>query len=181
MTVSRYLSTCSTTLTTARPIEGKLGLAYDTVTLEYQTPPTRDELTERAQSKNKYDRAHAEKLLKQLQQDGKIRDTYPCPVQVIRFGDDLTIVPLGGETVVDFSLRLKRELAEPGESGPAIWVAGYCNDVFAYIPSRRVLLEGGYEAGGAMKYMTTIVQPGPFTESVEERMVAKIHELNRSL
>ena len=168
-------------LTNPRPIDGKLALAYDTVTLRYATPPTRDELLERAQSKNQYDRGHAEKLLKQLEEEGKIRDTYPCPVQVIRFGDDVTIVPMAGETVVDFSLRLKRELAEPGESGPAIWVPGYCNDVFAYIPSQRVLLEGGYEAGGAMKYMTTVVQPGPFVPSVEECLVAKIHELNQRL
>ena len=104
-------------------------------------------MLERAKSKNKWDRQHAEQLLLQLEEQGKIRDNYPCPVQVIRLGDDLTIIPMAGEAVVDFSLRLKRELGGPGGSGPAIWVPGYCNDVFAYIPSKRVLLEGGYEAG----------------------------------
>ena len=59
----------------------------------------------------------------------------------------------------------------------ALKLAGYSNDVFAYIPSRRVLREGGYEAGGAMIYMTTVVQPGPFTETVEERIIGGVHAL----
>ena len=31
-------------------------------------------------------------------------------------------------------------------------MTAYANDVMAYIPSRRVLAEGGYEGGGAMVY-----------------------------
>jgi hypothetical protein len=168
-------------MTNPRPLTGKLRAAYETVMLEYAPPPTQDELTERAQSKNKYERLHAENLLRQLEEDGKIRDSYPCPVQVIQFGDALTLVALPGETVVDFSLRLKRELTAPNGASPAIWVAGYSNDVFAYVPSRRVLLEGGYEAESAMKYMTTIVHPGPFAPSVEELIISKVDELNRRL
>ncbi|MDG1894243.1 MAG: hypothetical protein P8J37_04970, partial [Fuerstiella sp.] len=98
-----------------------------------------------------------------------------------RFGEDLTLIALPGETVVDYSLRLKNELSTGDGSGPSVWVAGYSNDVFAYVPSRRVLLEGGYEAGGAMRYMTTVLQHGPFTPTVEERIVSKVHELNRKL
>ena len=168
-------------LTQAQPIGGKLGLAYGTVTLEYQTPPTRDQLLQQAESKNKYDRFHAQLLLKQLEADGKVRDHYPCPIQVVRFGQVLTMVPMAGETVVDYSLRLKRELGGAKQGGTAVWVPGYCNDVFAYIPSRRVLEEGGYEGGGAMKYFTTIVQPGPFAPSVEELLISGIHTMNRGL
>ena len=117
----------------------------------------------------------------QLEEDGKIRDSYPCPIQLVQFGDELTLVALPGETVVDFSLRLKRELTKSDIASPAIWVAGYSNDVFAYVPSHRVLLEGGYEAESAMKYMTTIVHPGAFAPSVEELIVSKVHELIRRL
>ena len=56
------------------------------------------------------------------------------------------------------------------------WVAGYSNDVFAYIPSLRVLKEGGYEGGGAM---IPYGQPGPFAESVEETIAAKVDDLMR--
>ncbi|APZ95665.1 neutral/alkaline non-lysosomal ceramidase N-terminal domain-containing protein [Fuerstiella marisgermanici] len=167
--------------TQARPITASLRTAYDTATVKYQTAPTKSELQKKAESNDKYDRIHAERLLRQLESDGKLREKYDCPVQVVRLGEQVTLVALPGETVVDYSLRLKNELSNIDGSGPAVWVAGYSNDVFAYVPSRRVLLEGGYEAGGAMRYMTTVLQHGPFKPDVEERIVTKVHELYRAL
>ncbi len=167
--------------TQAKPIAGKLRAAYGMATVEYQNPPSKTDLERQTKSDNKYDRIHAERLLKQLKTEGKLRQQYDCPVQVVRFGNELTMVALPGETVVDYSLRLKNELSNIDGSGPAVWIAGYSNDVFAYVPSRRVLLEGGYEAGGAMRYMTTVLQHGPFAPDVEERIVSKVHELHRSL
>jgi len=166
-------------LTQAKPVTGSLKAAYGMATVEYQTPPSRAELEAQAQSKNIYDRRHAERLLQQLKEEGKLRETYDCPVQVVRLGETVTLFALPGETVVDFSLRLKAEFIEPGS--PAVWVAGYSNDVFAYVPSRRVLTEGGYEAGGAMRYFTTVLQPGPFAPNVEERIITRAHELHRKL
>lgn len=92
------------------------------------------------------------------------RPEFPYPVQVIRFGDDLLLTALGSEVVIDYALRLKEELST--EDGPAIWVAGYSNVYSGYIPSRRVLLEGGYEA-----------QSRPWQPTLEERIIAKVHEL----
>jgi neutral ceramidase len=96
------------------------------------------------------------------------RADFSYPVQVIRFGDDLMLVALGNEVVVDYALRLKRELTKP--EGPAIWVAGYSNVYSGYIPSRRVLLEGGYEA-----------RSRPWKPTLEERIVGKVHELVKPL
>jgi neutral ceramidase len=153
----------------ARPVSGPIHAALDTVTLEFAQPPSREQLQEQAKSKDKYESRHAQVLLKELDETGSLRKTYPYLVQVVRFGDDLIMVALAGEVVVDYSLRLKRELA-----GPVVWVAAYTNDVFGYIPSVRVLQEGGYEAGEAMRYTDL---PGPFAPSIEERIVAKVHEL----
>jgi len=91
---------------------------------------------------------------------------------VVRFGDDLTMVGLAGEVVVDYSLRLKKELA-----GTPVWVAGYCNEVFGYVPSQRVLQEGGYEARDSILYYDITVTP--FAPSVETLIVDKVHELVR--
>lgn len=159
-----------------RTIEGPLRAAFETVNLSYATPPTLEELLERAKSKNKYEKSYAEALLAELDAKERLRESYPFPVQVVRFGDRLTMVALGGETVVDYSLRLKQEI-----DGPEVWVAGYSNDVMAYIPSKRVLLEGGYEAGGSMRYFRTTLHPGYWHESLEERIVGKVHELNARL
>jgi hypothetical protein len=92
------------------------------------------------------------------------RSPFPYPVQIVQFGKSLCIVALSSEVVVDYSLRLKRELTSPG--GPVLWVAGYSNVMNGYIPSRRVLEEGGYEAVSR-----------PWKPSLEARIVAKVHEL----
>ena len=155
--------------TVPHPLAGPLRAAFSEVALDYAPLPPRADLQKLLDSKNKYERGHAKWLLNQMDQ-GKVPANYPCPVQVVRFGKDLVLVAIGGEVVVDYALRLKKELA-----GPAVWVAGYSNDVFAYIPSRRVLEEGGYEAGGAMIYSRT--HPGPWAPSVEERIVSKVHEI----
>lgn len=91
----------------------------------------------------------------------KKRAPHLYPVQVARFGEALTVVALGSETTIDYSIRLKRELSKDS----ATWVVGYSNDYTGYVPSLRVLKEGGYEA-----------QAG-WAEDVEERIVKKVHEL----
>ena len=82
-------------------------------------------------------------------------------------------VTLGGEVVVDYSLRLKKEIADP-----IVWVSGYSNDVMAYIPSLRVWKEGGYEGGDAMKWGS---HPTRWSERTEDHIIATVHELRRSL
>ena len=153
----------------SKPVRGPLRTALEEVTLDFAEPPSRATLEQQAQSDNKYERLHAEYLLQQAEREGEITSTYPYLVQAIRFGDDLMMVALAGEVVVDYSLRLKRELPET-----PLWVAGYSNDVFGYLPSLRVLKEGGYEGGGAMRYTPL---PGPFAPSVEERVIQTVHKL----
>jgi len=64
------------------------------------------------------------------------------PVQAWQLGKELLLIGIGGESVVDYSLRFKREFGNG-----ATWVCGYANTMVAYMPSRRVWEEGGYEGG----------------------------------
>jgi len=153
-----------------RTVRGPLRAALDEVALELEGPPSIEQLKQQAQSTDKYQKRHAEDALRELEKTGRVPSTYPYLVHVVQFGDDLTMIGLAGEVVVDYSLRLKKELA-----GAPVWVAGYTNDVFGYVPSRRVLEEGGYEARGAILYYGTMLTP--FAPSVEERIVGKVHEL----
>lgn len=155
--------------TTARPLTGALKAAYGEIDLRYATPPTREEFTARLNSKDKYEAQHAKRMLEKMDQDGALPKVYPYPVHVVQLGHELKLFALGGEVVVDYSLRLKREY------GGNVWVAGYANDVMAYIPSERVLKEGGYEGGGAMRYSPT--HPGPWAPGLEEQIVSKVKEL----
>ncbi len=155
-----------------REIEGPLRVAYEPVTLRFAEPPSRTEVEAEAKSDNRYARFHAEALLAQLDQLGEIpRESSVFPIQVAQFGDTMTLVAICGEVVVDYSLRLQKLLAEDEQ---VVWVAGYSNHVFGYLPSGRLVREGGYEGGGAMRYTTF---PGPFDESVEERVVEKVLQL----
>lgn len=155
-----------------RIVNGPLAVRMKYVDLEFAPPPDRDSLVILQQSPVHYTKRRASALLNQLDEGG-IPTTYSYPVQVIRFGDDVTMVALAGEVVVDYSLRLKQELA----GSAAVWIAGYSNDVFGYVPSLRVLTEGGYEGRGAMEFTTL---PGPFAPSVEDRIVTTVRELARN-
>jgi hypothetical protein len=151
------------------PVAGPLKTAFDTVDLAFAEIPSREELQGRVAKGNEAARRHAQYLLDRMTPDGKLWDRYPYPIQVWQFGKSLKMVILGGELVVDYSLRLK---ALYGWTNT--WVAGYSNDVFAYIPSLRVLKEGGYEGGGAM---IPYGQPGAFHPAVEETIVDKVEQL----
>ncbi len=159
--------------TKLRPLSGDIRAAYREIPLAYDTLPTREQLTERAKSGNTREAAHAARVLGRLDDEGTLPADYPFPVQVTRLGDELTWVTLGGEVVVDYSLRLKKEIADP-----IVWVSGYSNDVMAYIPSLRVWKEGGYEGGDAMKWGT---HPTRWSERTEDHIIATVHELRRSL
>lgn len=92
------------------------------------------------------------------------KPSHAYPVQVVTLGDAVTLAALGSETTVEYALRLKHEI-----QSPLVWVAGYSNDYSGYVPSRRVAVEGGYEAAN------------DFTLDVEERIVAKVHALRSAV
>ena len=97
---------------------------------------------------------HARKNLARLDRGEEIPTQLPYLVQTWTFGNELAMVFLPGEIVVDYSLRLKREFDRT-----RLWVNGYSNDVPCYIPSRRVLEEGGYE-GAVRDGLLTTGPPG---------------------
>jgi len=150
-------------------IQGPLRAAYRVVDLPLAPPPDRAGWTARLEDADPYVRRHARLMRDRLDREGRLPDVQPDPLQVWRLGSGLTLVAMGGEVVVDYALRLARD--HPDER---LWAAGYSNDVFAYVPSLRVLEEGGYEGGGAMIYYG---KPGPFDPSVEERIHAAVRAL----
>jgi neutral ceramidase len=154
-----------------KPIDGDLATSYAEVPLPLDTLPTREQIVADSVSTDRYVAKRASILLAQIDGGAPLSQTYPYPVQAWRLGPDVLWITLGGEVVVDYALRLKSEL------GPKTWVAGYTNDVMAYIPSRRVLAEGGYEGGGAMTYYGL---PTRWAPEVEETIVRQVHELAKA-
>ena len=113
------------------------------------------------------------KLMLEAFNKGWNTEIYTYPIQGIRLGDEFMLIALGGEVVVDYSLKTKS--AYPGKN---IFVAGYSNEVMCYIPSKRVLKEGGYEAESSMIYYG---MPGPFEDDIEEKIMSTIHKTIRKI
>jgi hypothetical protein len=147
-------------------LDSELAIEYSEIPLNLSYIPTSEELKATiAATADPYEKRRSEYLLGLLESGEGIPSTYPYPVQTWRIGD-VSWVTLGGEVVVDFSLRIKLE------RDPAVtWIAGYANDVMAYIPSLRVLKEGGYEGAGAMVYYGL---PSAWSEDVEELIMAEV-------
>jgi hypothetical protein len=151
------------------PVGGALKTYFETIPLQFATPPTREQWQKQLNAGEVIPRNQAKVMLKILDRDGHLPSEYPYPLEAWQFGRDLTLVAMGGEVVSEYALRLKKELGTDG-----LWIAGYSNDVFAYIPSLRILKEGGYEASRAMEFY---LQPGPWTPAVEETVVGAVHDL----
>jgi hypothetical protein len=118
-------------------------------------------------------RKHAEAMLKLYEAGNPPMPVLPYTMQAVQFGKDLTLLAMNNEVVVDYCLRVKKEYGAEG-----MIVAGYSNDRQCYIPSARVLKEGGYEARDSI-LMTSL--PGPFSDQVEEVIFAGIRKLMQSV
>jgi hypothetical protein len=180
-------------LKVAVQIEPSFRTAYGTVDLPFADPAARERWRRQLDAAEVYLQRYESLMKNAIARDGRLPTAQPDPVQVWRFGPPapparpgpadgttaatpaskgtvgFTLVALGGEVVVDYALRLAREYPER-----RMWVAGYSNDVFGYVPSLRVLREGGYEGGDAMIYYG---RPGPFTEQVEDLIIGEVRRL----
>ncbi|WP_417396788.1 neutral/alkaline non-lysosomal ceramidase N-terminal domain-containing protein [Gimesia chilikensis] len=150
--------------TSLTPITGSLTTHSQEVKLPLATLPTEEEWKMLAQ-KPGITGYHAQKNLKRLAQGEALIDEIDYPVKTWVFGDDLAMVFLGGEVVVDYSLAIKSKYGEK------VWVSSYANDVPCYIPSERVLQEGGYEGRNAMVWYD---KPGPFAPGLEGKILKTV-------
>jgi putative membrane-bound dehydrogenase-like protein len=149
------------------PIKGKITASTRRFELPLADLPTREQWEAKAQRTNAIG-YHARVNLARLDRKEALRTKVDYSVRTWQFGDSLAMVFLPGEVVVDYSLRLKREL-----DGLRLWINAYANDAPCYIPSERVLKEGGYEGGGAMVYYNL---PGPFRPGLEKKIIDAVHD-----
>jgi hypothetical protein len=164
-----------------RPVRGPLRAAYREILLPLDTIPSHAKYIELSRSPVAYRRRHARRILAQMEARTLPREV-PLPIQVWRFGEDLTLVALAGEVGVDYAVRLKRDFGVD-----RVWPVAYANEVPCYIPSARVLREGGYEAGwdsdqgpgvpGATGNILFYGWAAPLASGVEDRIFAAVRSL----
>jgi putative membrane-bound dehydrogenase-like protein len=148
------------------PVTGKITATVRRFELPLADPPSREQWQAKAKRTDAIG-YHARVNLARLDRKEALKAKIDYSVQSWQFGDSLAMVFLPGEVVVDYSLRLKREL-----DGLRLWINAYANDAPCYIPSERVLKEGGYEGGGAMIYYDL---PGPFRPGLEATIIDAVH------
>lgn len=152
-----------------KPIGGEPSVATRRIKLPLAKIPPRDHWDEQLRSGDGFHKQLAKSMLAKLDATGSIPDEVDYQMAVWRFGEDLAMVFLAGEVVVDYSIRLNREL-----DWSRLWITAWAHDMPGYIPSRRVLLEGGYEAEFSQVYYD---QPAPYALEVENVLVSAIKEL----
>jgi hypothetical protein len=163
-------------LTTAgRELTGSLRVSYEEIPLDFQPPPSWAVLQVDLASDDLPARTKAEYLLNRLDGGYSFPSSYLCPIQVVRFGEDLLLIAIGGEPTVDYSLELKRRYST---SGRVVWVAGYANDMFGYVPSSEILRAGGYEGTRSLMWSAF---PAPFAETTEERILDSVDRLVKTV
>jgi putative membrane-bound dehydrogenase-like protein len=111
---------------------------------------------------------HAQTWLDRIAAGQSLPEKIAYPVTTWKLGRELALVFLPGEVVVDYALRLKKEFA-----GQNVVVIAYANDTPCYIPSERVLREGGYEGEGAMVYYDL---PQALAPGLEDQIIATVHQ-----
>jgi hypothetical protein len=156
--------------TVLSPMSSPIRAAYQKVQLNL-APHTRQTFEDELKDANPARVRRAKAMLIAYDEFRPVRQA-PYPIQALRFGTDLTILALGGEVVVSYSLLLKKKY--PGK----LVVAAYSNDVMSYIPSRCVLQQGGYEAVDSMVFYG---YPGPFADDVEDRVLGGVDAVMKRL
>ncbi|MEX0613054.1 MAG: neutral/alkaline non-lysosomal ceramidase N-terminal domain-containing protein [Pirellulales bacterium] len=149
-----------------KPVGGTVHATLHNIDLPLNKPPGREELE--ALAANDDPAGHNAKYqLDKLNRGEALQLTIVYPIQTWSFGDSLEMIFLGGEVCVDYSRRLKQEL-----DASRLWVHGYSNDFGCYIPSERLLKEGGYGGGAEIVYFAL---PATLAPGLEERIIAEVH------
>jgi hypothetical protein len=142
-------------------VSGAIKAKLTTVELDLEAY-TVQQYREHLKTGSVYQQRRAKLLIEALNRRWKI-DKYPYPVQAFRIGNSLTMVSLAGEVVVGYALAIKQALPKSN-----LFVAGYCNEVICYIPTKKILEEGGYEAVDNMVYYG---MAGPFAKTIEAKIL----------
>lgn len=145
-------------------LSGDIAATYTTIELPLNKVPTRDEL-QAAVDRNDATSYNAAFQLAKLDSGESLQTRIDYPVQTITFGDSLALVFLGGEVCVDYKLRAMKEF-DPER----VWMHGYSNDFCSYIPSERLLKEGGYGGGGETPYFAL---PTTLAAGLENKIMAE--------
>lgn len=147
--------------------------AFSLIDLPYLRVMSREDLQQFMGDSHAIRARWAARMLKRLDDGTTFESAAAYPLHAWRLGAGTLMIGLGAEAVVDYALRFKADF------GPRTWVCGYTDDMLAYIPSRRVWDEGGYEGGSNLfEYGRPALR---WAGDVETRIAEGVQRLVREL
>ena len=150
-----------------RKLAPNLKTVYSEVDLKLSLPPVKNELTKMEDEFTGYMKNLATDMLDKMERGELFITSYPYPVQLWKLGDQI-ITSLGGELLINYSISIKKIWGED------TFIMGYSNDVMAYIPSEKVLKEGGYE--GETSQMV-YGMPSKWDPGIEDKIIGELIKL----
>ncbi len=102
-------------------------------------------------------------------EEGRLRDRVDSEISGFALGTDFAFAGIPGELFSEIGTAIKRT-----SPFPATCVAGYCGGSLGYLPTRRALLEGGYEAADAFKFYG---HPAAFRPDTEDAIIEACKDL----
>jgi hypothetical protein len=148
-----------------KPISGSVATTFSRIDLPLNPVPSRSELEQLATLENSSG-YNAKFQLSKLDRGESLLSAVNYPIQTLSFGDSLCMVFLGSEVCVDYAIRLRQEL-----DAPRVWIHGYSNDLSCYVPSERLLREGGYGGGAEIVYFAL---PNTLQTGLEDKIIAEV-------
>ena len=125
-----------------QPVTGPVRTRFAWVDLPLEKAPSRQQLEQMRRGPN-WKSYVARLMLAALDRGEALPTQFTAPISMWQFGESLTLIGLPEETVSEYVPLLKRALGDK-----RLWIAGYCNDVSGYLPTAKILREGGYETRG---------------------------------
>jgi hypothetical protein len=150
-------------------IEGPIAVSLNVMQLVAE-PPDEQAVNDNLDSDYPWSRMWAMRMRELIDSGKPIDRTAPFEIQTIRFGDTLAIVTMAGEMSVEYSLRLKQELADRFKH---VLPLGYANGMVGYVSSKRQFPEYGYEVWDSNMFW---FRTGRWEEDTEDRIVAAVRD-----
>ena len=158
-----------------KAVRGTLGTAYETVGLPLQEL-AKSEIAERARLSSA-EAVTARQMLRLLEAGETLPTEYVAPVAAWQFGAEFTLVALPGEPVAEYV-----DLLEAALPNRDLWIAGYSNDCFGYLPTEQIVREGGHENIGVTLWLwgrDLQSYAGFFAPSVDQAIVSTVVRMAR--
>ncbi len=143
------------------PVCGSVTCVNEAAVLSMKHKLTLNKLQEMASEKtaDALIRQWAKFILKKFP-DGNVPNKLSIQVQLVGIGGDVVFITLPGEPVSEIAINLRKMTPNPD----AAFICGYTNGLLGYLPTDRMIKEGGYE----VEFSNLVyLMPAPFEPGVE--------------